>query len=272
MTTSVLVFPELLAAFERQAQQVPPKDRTRYTTDIERIQMITLLSVGYKSSEIGTKFGVGRATANRILKKAISRGYDEKDYTSLKMEHIKDDGRTGRPAKATPAVKEKIVEMASVKEKSGQRANTLQTISDTFGLSRSLTGRIIKLHKKEKRRKPTPTKAPETSQAPSDVPNIIMQGQAVEENQSLETNNTTGSDRAVDSDRAPETRLESISNIVASPRTPETEASQSNIETNGDQEIACTRKEADRAVTEISQSPEEANRAPEIIKLAPIRC
>ncbi|KAK6543461.1 hypothetical protein TWF694_000207 [Orbilia ellipsospora] len=277
MTTSVVVFPQMLTALELQAEQVPQKARTRYTSDIERIQIVTLLSVGHKPSAIATKYGISRDTATRLLKRAISRGYDENDYTSLKMEHIKDDERSGRPAKATPAIQQQVVELAGVKDKSGQRTNTLREISGTVGLSQSSTGRIIRRYQLEKRRKPTPTKTLETGQAGARVHSRAMQrvpeaNRGLETNRPVESNGAAGRTRAVENNQAPENHPRSIHTLSPPLRSLQTEPAQRSMELDQAPRSNLVHKEADSTLQEINRAIQEINRAREMIKLPPIKC
>ncbi|KAF3918504.1 hypothetical protein ABW21_db0205769 [Orbilia brochopaga] len=82
------------------------RERDRFTTPCERIQMLTLVAAGGKAYEVVAKFGYSRSGYARLLRKAKNRGYNPKDVTSLKMEHVVDNYRSGRPRKTATQANE----------------------------------------------------------------------------------------------------------------------------------------------------------------------
>ena len=70
----------------------------------ERVQALTLLSLGYKPLQIEAWIGVKRRTAAAIWQKAKERGYNPSVDPRILLFYVEDGHRSGRPNKAAKTI------------------------------------------------------------------------------------------------------------------------------------------------------------------------
>lgn len=107
----------------RVLERIPPPDEPinhskRYTL-IEKVQILTLLSIGTPPRQINQWLGVPPIQCKRLLKKARDRGFrPEEDKTILPL-YLEDGIKTGRPKKEISMETEAAI-LASANEKSSR--------------------------------------------------------------------------------------------------------------------------------------------------------
>ncbi len=106
-----------------------------------KVQAVTLLSVGVSSKEVSAVTGISTSQINRLRAKAVSRGWNP--GSALRLEHVVDASRSGRPPKVTA---ETDAQLAGIirKDKLG-RAKTLDELAAILDLGASTVRRRLKI-------------------------------------------------------------------------------------------------------------------------------
>ena len=111
--------------------------------DGTKIQALTLLSVGFKQTQVVEITGISQSQISRLHSKAISRGWNGASNTQLRLQHVVDKPGGGRPTKHTPETDKQLEKFVEKDHES--RAMTLEELGEELGISARLVSRRLRL-------------------------------------------------------------------------------------------------------------------------------
>ena len=107
-----------------------------------KIQALTMLTFGVSTDKIADIVGISKAQINRLRRKAKMRGWSERQDDVLRLEHVRDEARPGRPRKDTPEQVEKL--QTIVEHDAAGRHASLEELAYEMGTSSSTLSRQLK--------------------------------------------------------------------------------------------------------------------------------
>lgn len=116
---------------------------TRYSL-AERVQALTLHSVGFSTQQIFERIKIPPRTTRNIIQKALSRGYRPEEDPRILNHFVEDGMKSGRPKEIGEDTENEVLS-AVCRDRNGREKST-EVLAYEFGISSSSILRILKKH------------------------------------------------------------------------------------------------------------------------------
>jgi transposase len=116
-------------------------DRGNRYSIAQRVQCLTLLTVGFTAAAIEEKLGIPVRTVRKIRKRAEDRGFNPSKDARILEHHVQDGQRTGRPKEIDSSVEAAL--LASVRRDRNGREKSSEVLAYEQSISQSSALRIL---------------------------------------------------------------------------------------------------------------------------------